>query len=115
MDIAKADVAISHDDFDTNSTLLNFNNGTFDLETGVLSAHNRENNITKLIDLDYDAVAECPVWLNFLDTVFCGDKNLIEYMQKVIGYSFSGDVSEQCLFILYGFGMNGKSTFLKHI
>src|SRR3990167_445628 len=115
LDIAKADVAISHDDFDTNSTLLNFNNGTFDLETGVLSAHNRENNITKLIDLDYDAVAECPVWLNFLDTVFCGDKNLIEYMQKVIGYSFSGDVSEQCLFILYGFGMNGKSTFLKHI
>lgn len=29
-----------------------------------------------------------------------------------MGYSLSGNVSEQCLFILWGTGANGKSTFL---
>ena len=29
-----------------------------------------------------------------------------------MGYTLSGDVSEQCLFILWGTGANGKSTFL---
>ncbi|OGW10307.1 MAG: hypothetical protein A2W75_02760 [Nitrospinae bacterium RIFCSPLOWO2_12_39_15] len=115
LDIAKSDVAISPTSFDTDSMLLNFKNGTFDLESGVLSAHDRDKNITKLIEQDYDAAAQCPVWNNFLDTVFSGDKELISYMQRVIGYSLTGEVSEQCIFILYGFGMNGKSTFLKHI
>lgn len=32
--------------------------------------------------------------------------------QKSMGYSLSGDVKEQCLFILWGTGANGKSTFL---
>lgn len=41
-----------------------------------------------------------------------GDKSLIKYLQKIIGYSLSGDMSEQCFFILFGIGANGKSTFL---
>ena len=36
-------------------------------------------------------------------------------MQKAVGYSLSGSTKEQCIFILYGIGMNGKSTFLKHL
>ena len=32
-------------------------------------------------------------------------------MQKAIGYSFTGSVDEQCLFILNGRGRNGKSVF----
>jgi len=33
----------------------------------------------------------------------------------VVGYSLSGDTGEDCFFILYGTGMNGKSTFLNTI
>ncbi len=32
--------------------------------------------------------------------------------QKAMGYSLSGHTGEQCLFILWGTGANGKSTFL---
>jgi putative DNA primase/helicase len=48
-------------------------------------------------------------------TIFQGDMQLIDFMQKAVGYSLSGSTKEQCVFILYGVGMNGKSTFLKHI
>ena len=36
---------------------------------------------------------------------------MIHYVQKAIGYSFTGSVDEQCLFILNGRGRNGKSVF----
>ena len=43
---------------------------------------------------------------------FNNDLDLIKFVQKAMGYSLSGDVSEQCMFILWGTGANGKSTFL---
>lgn len=55
---------------------------------------------------------DCPVWKRFLAEIFGGDEELIRFVQKALGYSMTGDVSEQCLFFLYGGGRNGKSTFL---
>ena len=71
--------------------------------------------MTKLVPGEYDPKAACPVWKNFLDTVFAGDADLIRYVQKAVGYSLTGDTSEQCVFFLYGTGSNGKSTFLSTI
>ena len=48
----------------------------------------------------------------FLLQIFNKDTDLIRFVQKAMGYSLSGDVREQCLFILWGTGANGKSTFL---
>jgi putative DNA primase/helicase len=47
--------------------------------------------------------------------IFDGDSELVSYMQKAVGYALCGDVSEHCLFVLYGTGKNGKSTFIKRI
>ena len=44
-----------------------------------------------------------------------GNQDMIDYLQRVIGYALTGDVSEQCLWFLYGNGSNGKSTFLSTI
>jgi len=35
----------------------------------------------------------------------------MKYMQKAVGYSLTGNTGEECLFILYGTGRNGKGTF----
>ena len=44
--------------------------------------------------------------------VFDGDPEMIRYGQRAVGYSLTGDTREQCLFLCYGEGANGKSTFL---
>jgi putative DNA primase/helicase len=48
----------------------------------------------------------------FLNHVLDGDKELIDYVQRFVGYSLTGLAREQCWAILYGLGSNGKSLFL---
>jgi putative DNA primase/helicase len=50
------------------------------------------------------------VWLAFLDRIMARDSTLIGFLQRAIGYSLTGSVSEQVLFFLHGTGANGKST-----
>lgn len=111
-------VATSLDSLDAESSmyLLNFNNGTLDLLTGTLRPHNREDLLTRKIEHDYDPKAKCPNWLKTLDLAFNHDKELIDYFKRAVGYSISGDTSEQCFFICWGSeGNNGKSTMLEAI
>jgi putative DNA primase/helicase len=42
-----------------------------------------------------------------------GNLGLINFLQKILGYSLTGSTREQCLFFLYGLGANGKSTLLE--
>lgn len=94
---------------------LNVFNGTLDLKTGEVRSHYRNDNITKLINIEFDSSNDCPNWLSFLDRIFLGDKELIDYIQKTIGYSLTGSMTEQCFYMCYGGGANGKSTFLNTI
>lgn len=97
---------------DTNPWLLNCTDGTIDLRTGQLREHRRADLITKLSPVTCDARATCPVWDGFLEKIMAGNRRLILFLQKAIGYSLTGDVSEQVIFIFFGTGANGKSTFL---
>lgn len=97
---------------DRHSMAFNVPNGTLSLKSGQLVPANREYFITKLSPVEFTQNAGCPMWRRFLDDIFGGDKELIRYIQKAVGYSMTGDTSEQCVFFLYGTGRNGKSTFL---
>ena len=69
--------------------------------------------VTKKLGTNSEDGANCPDWTEFLNQIFEGDCELISFLQRAVGYSLTGQVSEQCLFILVGTGANGKSTFLK--
>lgn len=97
---------------DKHKMAFNVPNGTLSLKTGQLIPHERGHFITKFSPIEYTNNADCPMWKGFLDDIFAGDKELIRYIQKAVGYSMTGDVTEQCVFFLYGTGRNGKSTFL---
>ncbi len=112
--LAKSEIGVpvSPQELDTDLYLLNCLNGTSDLKTKQLEPHNPQNLITKIIPVKYDPAAKCPQWIEFLETIMNWNYDLISFLQRAIGYSLTGDTSEQCLFLLLGAGANGKSTFL---
>jgi len=114
LDTAKSinGIPILPDDLDNHPWVLNVNNGEIDLKNGKLADHKRENLITKIAPVTYDPNAKCPIWESFLHKIMNGNTNLIQFLQRAIGYTLTGDTGEQCLFILYGSGANGKSVFL---
>lgn len=108
-------IPVETEELDMNINLLNCQNGTLDLVTGELLPHTREDVITKIIPVTYDIHAECSRWRQFLDEIFMGDKELIQFIQYALGYSLTGSIQERCMFIAYGNGANGKSKFLDTI
>lgn len=100
-------------DLDANPWLFNVQNGTINLKNGVLTAHNREQLLTRLAPVEYDPEAPAPRWTQFLHQIMDGDEELVGFLQRAVGYALTGDIREQCLFFCYGQGSNGKSTFLE--
>lgn len=109
------EVSAKTENFDQQKMLLNVANGTLDLATGKLLPHNRANQLTKISPVEFQAGAACREWLLFLDTITDSNQELIDFLQRAIGYSLTGATKEQCLFLLYGTGRNGKSTFVETI
>lgn len=131
LNLAKTErsIAVNVEAFDQDPLLLNCLNGTIELKTGKLREHRRSDLITKLAPVDYDASAQAPTWFKFLDEItrtdmpmiapdlegegFDVDWSFIYYKQMAYGYSLTGLTDEQCVFIQYGTGANGKSTELE--
>lgn len=107
-------VAVSPSELDADKTLVNVQNGVLNLNDMTLAGHKPDFLMTRMLGASMPESPKKPEkWLAFLDQIFSGDKELIRYIQKALGYSLSGDTSEQCAFFLYGTGRNGKSTFLE--
>jgi len=113
--LAQAELPILPDVLDKDPMLLNVRNGTLDLKTGKLLAQDPGRYLTKLADVEYDPDATCPTWLKFLDGVFDGDQETINYLQRFFGYSLSGLTDEHIFMVCYGQGRNGKSTLIKTV
>ena len=110
--VAKSELGIPvlPGELDANPWLLNCLNGTIDLRTGELRPHRREDLCTKMAPVNYDPEAKFPLWLGFLTEIMGNRKPLVDFLQRALGYSLTGDIREQVFFILYGTGANGKST-----
>ena len=114
-ELAKAnqDIVISPNEMDKEPMLFNVLNGTIDLSSGELRSHSREDLITKIAPVEYDPEARAERWERFLNLILNGKQELIKYIRKILGYSLTGDISEQALFFFHGDGGNGKTTLLK--
>jgi putative DNA primase/helicase len=108
-------VAIKTHQFDADPMLLSVLNGTLDLRTGTLQAHAPQDLISKLAPVVFDPQAQAPIWGACLDRILGGNPNLIAFMRRLVGYTLTGSTAEQALFVLYGTGANGKTTFLEAI
>lgn len=98
-------------DFDKDVWLINLQNGVLDLKSGKLHPHSPDFMMSQISNASFNPNAKCPRWMDYLDKVTDSNEELIKYMQKAVGYSLTGNTGEECLFILYGTGRNGKGTF----
>ena len=111
IDEFKKYVIVKHGEFDKEDMLLNTESGYVDLSSGELHDHDIDKKFSHQTLAEYSDNVDAPLWEKFLNQIFNSDEELIHYVQKAIGYSFTGSVDEQCLFILNGRGRNGKSVF----
>ena len=109
------DINIVPEELDGCPLIFNCRNGMIDLESGRLIPHDKAMMITKVSTVIYDPEADCPVWKKFLKEIFGKNKDLINFIQRALGWALTGDTSSQAMFILYGNGANGKSTFINTI
>ena len=114
MSLAESDdkIAVRLEDFDRDPMLLNLLNGTLDLRMGELRPHSRDDLLTKLAPVEFKPNATCPQWDRFLVEIL-PDPEVRSFVRRAAGYSLTGDATEECIFLLYGAGANGKSKFLE--
>jgi putative DNA primase/helicase len=110
---AESPLAEVGENWDSDPWLLGVGNGVVDLRTGTLRPGRPEDHITVHLNIAFDPTAQCPRWLQFLDEIFLGNKEMVDFMHRAIGYSLTGDTREQCIFLCWGSGANGKSTMLE--
>lgn len=106
-------VAVVASELDADPWVVNARNGVVDLRTGKLTPHDRAKLCTKLIDVDYNPAAVCPVFEAFLGQVL-PKKETAWYLMKLFGYALTGVVREHLFPVLWGqTGRNGKGTLVE--
>jgi len=111
--LARMQAPVLPADLDAAPWLFNVQNGTLDLRTGQLRPHNQADKLTKLAPVEYDPAAKCPTFDRFILEIMNNRPELVSYLARIFGYALTGNISEQCFFLFYGLGANGKSTLLE--
>ncbi|MDY0045712.1 MAG: phage/plasmid primase, P4 family [Syntrophales bacterium] len=94
---------------------LTLQNGLYDLDAFQLIGHSRDIFTTNLLPYNYDPEANCPRFIQFLQEIFEGNQEKIEFVQEAVGYAFHKSLPTPAVFFLVGSGSNGKSVFINTI
>ena len=107
---------VQRSDFDRHPWLFNVVNGTLDLHNGEFRPHDPADMLTKQGSVVYDPDARCERWESFVQEIFPNDPDTLDFMQRWLGYSLAGDLSEEKMVMLHGESTrNGKSTLCECI
>lgn len=109
---------------DANPWLFGCANGVIDLRTGQLQDGQPDDLITRhsLVAFDPTLLSQlrqrglatlAPTFAAFLRDITDGSEDFQTFLQRAIGYTLTGDTSEQVYFLLFGTGSNGKTLFLE--
>ena len=107
-------VGVKAERFNARPDILVLANGVYDFTAQQFKQHSPDYFATVRTEIFYSPTAkECPTWQGYLKKAFLKDAALIEYIQKLFGYSLTGYKWEQSLWFCYGDGGTGKSIFFQ--
>lgn len=105
-------IPVTNEDLDKDKYLICTESGTINLQTADIQNNDRSNMISMTTGCKIDLLHEPTRFIKFLNEMFEGNQNLINYVHKALGYSMTDSAREQIMFILHGDGNNGKSLLL---
>lgn len=108
-------IQVPVDKWDSDTHLLGVNNGVIDLKTGELLKGRPDLHITRKAPVSYTPGLKNIRWEQYLDFITGGDKEFQDWLQRAVGYSYTGLNSQDALFLVYGPPGSGKTTFVETI
>lgn len=96
----------------TEEYIINLANTRYDLRTNAPIPYTPDALEFCRIPVKYDPSAYCADLDKCLNKVFCGDREIIDLFEEMVGYMLIKNCRFRKGFILYGGGSNGKSTIL---
>jgi len=115
IELAKDEIPITAAQLNCDPFLLNCKNGVVNLKTGKLMPHDPALFISKMSGASFMPEIKFNKFAEFLRDITGDDAELAEYFQQVCGMAAIGKVFYEGMCIFYGYGRNGKSTFLNLI
>ena len=111
---SRPSLALDGDEWDTDPWLLGVANGTIDLRTGALRPPDPADYIRTSAPTNWRGIDHpAPRWDGFLAQILAGHQDLIDFLQRLLGYAITGLSTEHALAVLWGAGRNGKDTLLE--
>ena len=95
--------------------LIGVKNGVVDLRTGELRVRRPEDMLNKLLDVEYDTEADYKWVEDMVCSAMADDLEMARYIQKLLGYSISGETCEELFFSFTGSGRNSKGTLTQTV
>jgi len=66
-----------------------FSNGAYNLDTNKLESHTKNNKNTRVLAAEYQQSFDCPKFKKWLELIFEGEPERIEYLQEIMGWTLS--------------------------
>lgn len=91
--------------------LLPVKDGVINLKTGEYRKRIKTDYFTFELDVVWKGLDFCTKDIDkFFDDIMLNNKEMIVYLQKILGYAISGFINEQKFIIFHGNGSNGKGV-----
>lgn len=107
-------IVTTSDQLDRDPWLIGFKNGVVDVRVGDLYPGRPDDLIYRACPHPWiDIFTECPAWDKALFEIMAGNQNMVDFLQRLLGYASTGKNVEHILPVFWGKGRNGKSLIVE--